>query len=96
MLAAAAVLLLCLGITYAVHRVEIRRAAAKGGVRLEATSKPVAEKSARGGFSLIARDKYLLLIAALVLIVNWEKSTGEYILDRELTQFAHSQTTPRP
>jgi AAA family ATP:ADP antiporter len=91
MLAAAAVLLFCLGITYTVHRIEVGRALGKGGSAPPASSAPVAEKSARGGFSMIARDRYLLLIAALVFIVNWEKSTGEYILDRELLRFAHLQ-----
>jgi ATP:ADP antiporter, AAA family len=92
MLAAAAVLLGCLLVTYTVHRLETRRALRTSGPGRGASAGPVAEQDASGGFSLIAKDRYLLLIAALVFILNWEKSTGEYIVDRELTQFAHHQT----
>jgi len=35
-------------------------------------------------FSLLAHDKYLILIALLTLLINWCNSTGEYILDRTL------------
>ena len=35
-------------------------------------------------FSILARDKYLLLIAALTLLLNWVNSNGEYLLDRTL------------
>jgi len=44
-------------------------------------NQPLSRESA---FSLIARDKYLLLIALLTLLINWCNSTGEYILDRTL------------
>lgn len=40
--------------------------------------------SAEGAFHLIARDKYLLLIAGLVVFLNWVNSSGEYLLDRTL------------
>jgi AAA family ATP:ADP antiporter len=33
-----------------------------------------------GGFSLVMRDKYLLLIAAMLLVENLVNTTGEYIL----------------
>jgi AAA family ATP:ADP antiporter len=42
---------------------------------------PLARQSA---FSLLLGDKYLLLIAALTLLINWVNSNGEYILDRTL------------
>ena len=32
----------------------------------------------------LARDRYLLLIAALALLLNWVRSNGDYILDRTL------------
>lgn len=44
-------------------------------------SEPLSHESA---FSLLARDKYLILIAVLTLLINWCNSTGEYILDRTL------------
>jgi AAA family ATP:ADP antiporter len=37
-----------------------------------------------GAFKLLARDKYLLLIAGLVLFLNWVNSSGEYVLDRAI------------
>ena len=42
---------------------------------------PLAQESA---FSLLAHDKYLLLIALLTLLINWVNSNGEYMLDRTL------------
>ena len=42
---------------------------------------PLARQSA---FSLLIGDRYLLLIAALTLLINWVNSNGEYILDRTL------------
>jgi AAA family ATP:ADP antiporter len=42
---------------------------------------PLSNESA---FSLLVRDKFLILIAVLTLLINWCNSTGEYILDRTL------------
>jgi AAA family ATP:ADP antiporter len=39
----------------------------------------------RGGFALIARDRYLLLIALLLLLLNFVNTNGEYILGRVVT-----------
>ena len=47
----------------------------------EADVKPLANESA---FSLLMHDKYLILIAALTLLINWVNSNGEYILDKTL------------
>jgi AAA family ATP:ADP antiporter len=35
-------------------------------------------------WQLLARDKYLWLIAAMVILLNWVNSSGEYLLDRTL------------
>jgi AAA family ATP:ADP antiporter len=35
-------------------------------------------------WTLLRRDRYLLLIAGLTLVLNWVNVTGEYILDRSL------------
>jgi len=37
---------------------------------------------ALGGFSLLLKTRYLLLIGLLVLFLNWVNTTGEYILGR--------------
>jgi AAA family ATP:ADP antiporter len=41
-----------------------------------------------GGFQLIARERYLLYIALLVLLLNAVNTTGEYILGRTVTASA--------
>jgi AAA family ATP:ADP antiporter len=40
-------------------------------------------------FTLLFRDKYLLLIAASLLLLNWVNSNGEYMLDRTLLATVH-------
>jgi AAA family ATP:ADP antiporter len=39
----------------------------------------------RGGFALVARDRYLLLIGLLLLVLNFVNTNGEYILGRVVT-----------
>jgi ATP:ADP antiporter, AAA family len=43
-----------------------------------------------GGFRLVMRDRYLLLIAALVLVTNIVNTTGEYILSNAVREHALS------
>ncbi len=43
----------------------------------------------RGGFALVLRDRYLLLIAFLLLVLNFVNTNGEYILGRVVTSQAH-------
>lgn len=40
--------------------------------------------SNQGAFQLLLSDRYLLLIAGLVVVLNWVNSSGEYLLDRTL------------
>jgi AAA family ATP:ADP antiporter len=50
---------------------------------VESTPEPVEKApSGRGGFSLIFRSRYLLLIALTLVLANWVNTTGGYILDR--------------
>jgi AAA family ATP:ADP antiporter len=44
----------------------------------------------RGTFSLVFGDRYLLLIAFLMLVLNWVNTTGGYILDRIVTAAAQA------
>lgn len=51
-----------------------------------APSEPIVKKE-RGIFSglqLIAKDRYLLLLASMAFMTNWVNTTGEYVLDRTL------------
>ncbi len=42
--------------------------------------KPPPDNAWRRGFSLVLQDRYLLLIAVFIVLINWVNSTGEYIL----------------
>jgi AAA family ATP:ADP antiporter len=48
---------------------------------------PVTKK---GTFSLVFSDRYLLLIALLMLVLNWVNTTGEYILGRTVSGAAEA------
>jgi len=75
MLAAAVILLGSLGLT----------ALASRAFERQAPSPPARAPLARaGGFALLARDRYLQLIALLVVVLNLVNTTGEYVLDRSL------------
>ncbi len=45
-------------------------------------------ENALGGFAIVARDRYLLLLALFVVLLNWINSTGEYILGATVAQQA--------
>jgi AAA family ATP:ADP antiporter len=50
-----------------------------------AAAPPPGEPLARSGMlKRLGRDRYLVLIAALTLLLNWVNSNGEYLLDRTL------------
>jgi ATP:ADP antiporter, AAA family len=44
----------------------------------------------RGTFRLVFQDRYLLLIALLLLVLNWVNTTGEYILGRTVAGAAEA------
>jgi AAA family ATP:ADP antiporter len=44
-----------------------------------------------GGIALVMRDRYLLLIAILVVLLNWINSTGEFILADVVSRNADAQ-----
>jgi AAA family ATP:ADP antiporter len=83
MLAAAGILLLSLAVTALAHRAASRR------TRVAPAEAPLAPG---GGFAMLARDRYLQLIALLVVILNLVNTTGEYVLDRTLLEAAAAQT----
>lgn len=47
-----------------------------------------------GGFSLVLGDKYLLAIAALVLVAEVVKTNGEFVLSRTATAYAAAHVPP--
>lgn len=73
MLVAAVILIGCALLTHATHGVGTsHRARAQNGVRKE--------RDQRGGFTLVVSDRYLLLIALSVLILNFINTTGDFLL----------------
>jgi AAA family ATP:ADP antiporter len=91
MLVAAAGLAVCIGISHIVHRREAARAAGLQGA-------PAAEKalSKEGGFRLILAQRYLMLIAILVFLLNTVNTTGEFILGKVVSANAQAQTGGGP
>lgn len=65
---------------------ESRKAAAGDGPKEE----PLAQESA---FRMLAHDKYLVLIAVMIALLNWVNSAGEYLLDRTLLASISSSTS---
>lgn len=55
--------------------------------------RPLAGESA---FHLMARDRYLLLVGGMVILLNWVNSSGEYLLDRTLLEATHDGTHANP
>ena len=88
-LIAAAVLLLSLGVTALADR-RLR------GPRLVTASAeaPAGAPLPQGksGLQLLLGDRYLQLIAALVILLNLVNTTGEFIMDRSLVAQAQAQT----
>ena len=78
MLVAGAILGLCIVVTQIVNRRESDRAAG----RKEAAEKPLGKE---GGFKLVLRQRYLLLIAILIFLLNGVNTTGEFILGKLVT-----------
>ena len=81
MTTAIVILLGCVGVIVWIER----RAAAShvaGPHEDKHPDEPVADESA---WHLLARDRYLLCIAGLVVFLNWVNSSGEYLLDQALT-----------
>jgi len=76
MLASGGILLACLGLVVLVHRRERVTPVASLPV---ATGEPLQR---------LLADRYLLLLAAFTLLINWISTNGEYILDRQLLQSA--------
>lgn len=83
MLVAAGILLGYLALTRTVNR-RVLRPAVAGGARAAAE----APLDRRGGFELVLRDRYLLLIGLLLLVLNFVNTNGEYLLGKVVTQEA--------
>lgn len=75
MLGAAGLLAICMWLTHHSHHAGL-------GHRERVPDGPPQERDQRGGFGLILADRYLLLIALSVLVLNFVNTTGDFILAR--------------
>ncbi len=58
-------------------------------------ARPAAPTHGRGAaFRLVFADRYLLLIAVIVLLLNWVNTNGEYILSKTMATVAASSGRP--
>jgi AAA family ATP:ADP antiporter len=85
MLVAAALLVVCMGLTYWIHR----REGTANRPKSEMARQPIGTS---GGFRLVLQHKYLFMIAIMVLLSNLVNTTGEFILGK--TVAAHAKDTP--
>lgn len=90
MLVAAGILIVCLGLAWTAER----RMHGEAEARKKATGKQHKEEKPIGGkngFALLLEDRYLLLIALLILVLNLVNTTGETIFD--LSMLAEAKRT---
>jgi AAA family ATP:ADP antiporter len=100
MLIAGAILLLCIGLARYIHRREVRKTRAD----LEKGLVGAAEKAkvqelplkAGGGFRLIFKSRYLLLIALMIGLYNFVNATGEFIITQVTVNQSLASQTPKP
>lgn len=76
MIARAFLLILCVALTAWIHH----RHAARQDLKSRKTAEAPSGKE--GGFQLIFRDRYLLSIAALVVLLNVVNTSGEFLLSK--------------
>ncbi len=81
MLLSAAFLGACIGLTLVIHRRDIRN----GGAAVRAREEPL---KPGGGFRLVFRSRYLIIIALIIGLYNFVNATGEYIISDVATRRA--------
>jgi AAA family ATP:ADP antiporter len=81
-LTAAGFLLAALAVTVLVN-------AREGGKELKKGEAPKDEPLSKGGgFAMLLKDRFLMLLGGLSFVLNWVNTSGEYILDRTLLETA--------
>jgi AAA family ATP:ADP antiporter len=67
------------------------RDAVPAGSRNERTGTDLARPHFMGGLAMVVRDHYLLLLAVLIVLLNWVNTTGEYILAELVVRYADAR-----
>jgi AAA family ATP:ADP antiporter len=92
MLVSAAVLGVCIILAILIHRSELRRLSAKQGLSApdQEQQKKIQEEPLQrgGGFRLVFKSRYLLLIAVVVGLYNFINANGEYMIGRVVSGIA--------
>ena len=84
LIGAAAILVVCAILSQIVDRVTTRGGSAE---QAAAAEKPLGRE---GGFELIRKDRYLLLIALLMVVLNVVNTSGEYLFGRYVVEQANT------
>jgi ATP:ADP antiporter, AAA family len=90
MLLAAGLLIPCILISLVIHRRAVSRSASVPGRSAASAEAPLAKTSA---LRLLARDRYLLLIAVMMLVLNTVNTTGEFLLGKFVEQAAQAASS---
>ena len=85
MLVAAGVLASCVVVAWLVNNLHRRQETAKEAAEAD---RPLGKE---GGFELIRKDRYLMLLAALLVLINVVNTGGEYLLGRTVVQASEAQ-----
>ncbi|MBA3465075.1 MAG: MFS transporter [Deltaproteobacteria bacterium] len=84
-----------LGLSILLYRVvDIRERARRERVKSQKAAKAEEPMSKRGGFALLLADRYLRLIAAMVLISTIINTTGEYVVGKIVVDAAKATADP--
>jgi AAA family ATP:ADP antiporter len=90
MLIGACVLVAALALTLAVNRREVAHAEPQAAAADRATL------GKQGGFELVLKDRYLLWIAVLIVLLNVVNTTGGYVLNRLIVAEADARFAASP
>jgi AAA family ATP:ADP antiporter len=85
LLGAGALLLICVLLVTVINRLALRDTAPGQPAKAD---EPLAGD---GGFTLIRKDRYLMLIAALMVVLNVVNTSGEYLFGRYVVEQAQAQ-----
>jgi AAA family ATP:ADP antiporter len=100
MLLAGVLLVLCIVLARIIHRRDVRKICAERQESLPgAEPKPCVQEKpleAGGGFRLIFKSRYLLLIAVMIGLYNFVNATGEYIITAVTVENSIAATAPVP
>lgn len=100
MLIAGVILFLCIVLAWYVHRREVRKTREdreKGLAGAEEKAKIQEQPlKAGGGFRLIFKSRYLLLIAVMIGLYNFVNATGEFIITKVTVDQSIANQAPKP